>query len=97
MEDLCRRRNPSLMKKNASKKLSARDVFARNLRRVRRAREMSQEALGLEAGITRPYVSSVELGRRNISIDNMGRLADALRMPLRDLVDPDKFTDLDEA
>jgi transcriptional regulator with XRE-family HTH domain len=85
------------MKKSPGKKLSARDVFARNLRRVRRAREMSQEALGLEAEITRPYISSVELGRRNISIDNMGRLADALRVPLRDLVDPDKFTDLDEA
>ena len=86
------------MKKTTSKKqLTARDVFARNLRRVRRAREMSQESLGLDAGITRPYISSVELGRRNISIDNMGRLADALRVPLRDLVDPDKFTDLDEA
>jgi len=42
-------------------------------------------------------VSTVESGNRNISIDNMGLLADALGVQLRDLVDPDKFKGLDEA
>jgi transcriptional regulator with XRE-family HTH domain len=84
------------MKKQPAK-LSAREVFARNLRRARRMRETTQEGLSLEAGVSRPYVGSLERGATNVSIDNMGRLADALRVPLRDLVDPDKFTDLDEA
>lgn len=75
--------------------LTAREVFSRNLRRVRRLREMSQEDLALEAGMTRAYLSSVELGKRNISIDNMGLLADAVGVPLRDLVDPEKFKGLD--
>jgi len=57
----------------------------------------SQEALALDSGQSRAYVSTVESGNRNISIDNMGLLADALGVQLRDLVDPDKFKGLDEA
>lgn len=77
--------------RNGFKKLSAREVFARNLRLARRLKDLSQEALGLEAGLSRAYVSSVEGGGRNISVDNMELLAQALQLPLRDLVDPDKF------
>jgi transcriptional regulator with XRE-family HTH domain len=82
--------------KKPQKPLTAREVFSRNLRRARRLREMSQEDLALEAGMTRAYLSSVELGKRNISIDNLGLLADAVGVPLRDLVDPEKFKGLDD-
>jgi len=82
--------------RKASRTLTAREAFARNLRRARRFKELSQEQLALDAGLTRAYVSSVEGGRRNISIDNMGLLAGALGLPLRDLVDPDKFGTLDD-
>lgn len=77
--------------KNPIKTLSARDVFARNLRRARRFREISQEALALQAGLSRTYVSEVERAERNVSIDNMGLLADALQVPLKELVDPEMF------
>ena len=63
-------------------------VFAANLRLARRLRDVSQEALALDAGLSRTYVSEVERGERNVSIDNMGLLADALQIPLKDLVDP---------
>ncbi|MDN3577071.1 helix-turn-helix transcriptional regulator [Chitinimonas viridis] len=66
-------------------------IFARNLRRARRLQEMSQEALGLAAGLSRTYVSEVERGARNVSIDNMGALAKALGVPLKHLVDADMF------
>lgn len=42
-------------------------------------------------------MSSVERGTRNVSVDNMGRLADVLGVPLSDLLDPAKFKGLDEA
>ncbi|MBT9504070.1 MAG: helix-turn-helix transcriptional regulator [Burkholderiaceae bacterium] len=84
------------MKKPPPRPLTAREVFSRNLRRARRLREMSQEQLALEAGLTRAYLSSVELAKRNISIDNLGLLADAVGVPLRDLVDPEKFKGLDD-
>lgn len=70
-------------------------VFAANLRLARRLRDVSQEALALDAGLSRTYVSEVERGERNVSIDNMGLLAEALQIPLRDLVDPERFKVLD--
>ena len=44
--------------------------------------------------MSRTYVSEIEKGDRNVSIDNMGALADALGVPLKDLVDPGYFNDL---
>ena len=73
----------------------ARDVFAHNLRLLRRIKDISQEALALDAGLNRTYISDVERGSRNISIDNMESLAQALDVPLKDLLDPDQFKELD--
>jgi transcriptional regulator with XRE-family HTH domain len=64
--------------KKASKPL--RSVFAANLRRERELRGFSQEHLADLAGLHRTYVGSVERGERNISIDNVERLAKALEL-----------------
>jgi transcriptional regulator with XRE-family HTH domain len=76
--------------------LTARQVFARNLRRYRRIRDISQEELALQAGMSRSYVSGIERAERNVSIDNMGLLADALGVALKNLVDPDFFSSVDK-
>lgn len=55
-----------------------RDVFARNLRRTRAERKLSQEKLALAAGLNRTYVSAVERSEQNISLDNVARIAIAL-------------------
>lgn len=68
---------------------SARRVFAKNLRKVREERQLSQEKLADLTGLHRTYVGSVERGERNVSIDNMERLAKALGVPLARLVTPD--------
>jgi transcriptional regulator with XRE-family HTH domain len=47
---------------------------------------ISQEQLGDLAGLHRTYVSSVERGERNVSIDNIERLARALKVVPADLV-----------
>lgn len=82
--------------KKPSKSLSAREIFCKNLRLARRLKEISQEELALRSDLSRTYVSEVERGSRNISIDNMGVLAQALDVPLRDLVDPEMFTVLEQ-
>ncbi|MYM84321.1 helix-turn-helix domain-containing protein [Duganella sp. FT50W] len=64
-----------------------REIFARNLRLVRRLKDISQEQLALDANLSRTYVSEVERAGRNISIDNMGHLANALGVELKDLLD----------
>jgi transcriptional regulator with XRE-family HTH domain len=63
-----------------------RKSFAANLRREREARGLSQEHLADLAGLHRTYVGSVERGERNVSIDNIDRLAQALRLDAADLL-----------
>ena len=56
---------------------ATRKVFANNVRRERAARGWSQEALADAAGLHRTYIGSVERCERNISIDNIARVAAA--------------------
>jgi len=71
-----------------------RQIFGTNLRRARRLKDVSQEELAFRSNLSRTYVSEVERGIRNVSIDNMGLLAEALGLPLKELVDPEMFSAL---
>ena len=55
-----------------------RDTVAKNMRRLRAVRGLSQEALAHECGINRTYLSGVERSERNISLDNIARIAKGL-------------------
>ena len=59
-------------------KPSARKTFSENLRKARLAKGLSQEDLAELAQLHRTYVGSVERAERNVSIDNMERLAAAV-------------------
>ncbi len=66
----------------------ARDILAVNLRRIRTNLGLTQEALADEAGLHRTFVGSVERSERNISIDNIERLAKALKVETWELLRP---------
>lgn len=68
----------------------SRKIFARNLREIRIKQGLSQEELADIAGLHRTYVGSVERGERNISIDNMERLASALKINIQELLNDDQ-------
>lgn len=63
-----------------------RDLLARNLRLIRAERGISQEELADRAGLHRTFVGSVERGERNISIDNIEKLAKALEVMASSLI-----------
>ncbi len=63
-----------------------RAIVGRNIRRLREARRMTQEQLAFEAQIDLTYVGGIERGRRNPSLMVMVRIADALDVPVRDLL-----------
>ena len=53
-------------------------VFGSNVRKYRTFQNMSQEKLAELSGLHRTYISDIECFRRNISLDNMQKIADAL-------------------
>ena len=65
---------------------NARELFAKRLRQIRLLKGLSQEALADLAGLHRTYVGSVERSERNVSIDNMERLAKALEVDISELL-----------
>ena len=58
--------------------MDLRGVFATNLRRLRNARGLSQDALAYEARVSRGYLSQLEKGAFYASLKIVGRLAEAL-------------------
>jgi transcriptional regulator with XRE-family HTH domain len=69
--------------------LSLRLIFARNIRLVRVHAGISQERMANDAGLDRAFVGTLERGQRNISIDNIELLANAIGIAAHELMDPD--------
>ncbi|WP_169155418.1 helix-turn-helix domain-containing protein [Brasilonema bromeliae] len=67
-----------------------RKLFADNLRKARQARGISQQRLAELVGLRRTYIGSVERDERNISIDNIKRIATALGLKAVNLLGRDK-------
>jgi transcriptional regulator with XRE-family HTH domain len=65
---------------------NARRIFAQRLRQIRQIKGLSQEELADMAGLHRTYVGSIERSERNVSIDNMERLANALEVDITELL-----------
>lgn len=72
-------------KKPVERLTSARELLALNMIRLRRDLGWSQDALALEAGLDRTFIAHVETLRRNISLDNVERIALALSVKVAEL------------
>lgn len=65
--------------------MDARELVAWNLRRLRVARGLAQEALAVDAGIDRTYVSRLERNLENPTVAVLERLAKALGVEIVEL------------
>jgi len=61
-------------------------AFGRTVRRLRKARGLSQLDLGFQANLHFTYISGIERGERNVSLLTIVRLAKALKAHVSDLV-----------
>jgi len=71
--------------------MKAQEKFASRLKLLRKESGLSQEKLAHKSGIDRTYVASVERGKRNISINNISKLVDALGISLADFFSSEIF------
>jgi transcriptional regulator with XRE-family HTH domain len=60
--------------------------FGNCVRNARLALGLSQEKLAFDCGLDRTYISSVERGKRNVSLINIYKLAAALGIPATELL-----------
>ena len=65
-----------------------RRVLAQNVKAARKALDLSQESLALEAEIDRTYISGIERGKRNPSLDLIVKLAGRLKTTPGKLLTP---------
>ena len=65
-----------------------RERVALNMRRLRAAACVSQEALGDAAGLHRTFIGQVERSESNVSIDNLEKIAAALKVDGSELLRP---------
>ena len=55
-------------------------VFGKRIRQLRLKKKWSQEKLAEESGLHTTYISGIERGKRNLGIENVVRLARALKV-----------------
>jgi XRE family transcriptional regulator, fatty acid utilization regulator len=63
-------------------------ALGKRVRILRLTREMTQEELAAAAGMSRNFVSLLEHGTHGVDVVRLLRIARALDVPLRDLVEP---------
>ena len=65
---------------------AARRIFAQHVRRLRIARQMSQEALAHAADLSQDQISEIENAKHSTTLDNIQRLAFALGVTVAELL-----------
>lgn len=61
------------------------EKIGNRIRELRKETGLSQEKFAAKIGMDRTYFASVELGKRNISIINLERIAEGLNVSLSEL------------
>lgn len=65
-------------------------LLGNNIRKFRKLRGLSQEELAEISNLHRTYLGSVERGERNITIDNIQRIAKALNINVKQLFEEER-------
>lgn len=60
--------------------MNIRKVFGNNVRKHRQQLNLSQEKFAELCGLHRTYISDIECFQRNVSLDNIKKIADALQI-----------------
>ncbi len=67
--------------------MDRKQLLGRRIKELRKAKKLSQEDLAERAGISTPYVSQIERGKENPTLDLLFKLTDALKVSLSEMCD----------
>lgn len=62
------------------------NIFGENVRKYRRVLDISQEELAYRAELHRTYIGMIERAEKNITIVNIEKIANALKVNIEDLL-----------
>ena len=65
--------------------MTIKEKFGYKVKELRQARNLSQEKFALQIDMDRTYLASVERGKRNISLENISKIAVGLEISLEEL------------
>jgi transcriptional regulator with XRE-family HTH domain len=65
--------------------MSVKELIGKRIKEARQAKRLSQEALSEKIGMSAKYLSSVERGKENPTLDTLIKLADALEVEASEL------------
>lgn len=71
--------------------MDIKDKVGQRIKELRHELGLSQEALGNKAGVDRTYVTDVENGRRNVSVEVLEKLIKALEVSFQDFFTAKEF------
>ncbi|UZD22287.1 helix-turn-helix transcriptional regulator [Algoriphagus halophytocola] len=64
--------------------MDIKEAFGQKVKLLRKAKELSQEDLADKSGLNRPYISAIEQGKRNVSLEVIEKLAEALDIEIKE-------------
>lgn len=59
--------------------------FGKKVREIRTKQNLSQERLAAKAGVHRTYIGMIERAEKNITLENIEKVAKALRLSVKEL------------
>ena len=71
--------------------MNIKEKIGQRIRTLRKELNLSQEALALKAEVDRTYITDVENGRRNVSIEILERIIEALEVSITDFFNAREF------
>ncbi|MDR2684384.1 MAG: helix-turn-helix domain-containing protein [Prevotellaceae bacterium] len=71
--------------------MNIKEKVGHRLRELRTAKGLSQEKFSFECELDRTYIASIEQGRRNVSIANIEKIAEAFDMSVSEFFNSNLF------
>ena len=72
--------------------MDLKETIGLRITELRKAKKLSQQKFAYEADIERSFLTHIEKGRKNISVETLQKITTALQISLKDFFDTKEFS-----